>query len=926
MSEARRSPLRGLDDCGCCEGLGASTPRAIFNRPALRAVAYRTGTHSQFLASMLARLTSSDLPALAELRTRDGDDFSIALLDAWAVVADVLTFYQERIVNESFLRTATERRSLLELARLIGYPLRPGVAADAVLAFTLEQAPGAPQLAEPTITIGAGTRVQSVPGSNETAQTFETVEAIEGRVAWNALAPQTTRAQQLGFGTTAMYLRGVDTLLKPGDAILLVGDERANDAASMRWDVRILQSITPDDERQRTKVTWARGLAQAPNQVVRSDLKVYALRQRASLFGHNAPDPRTLNLPDDSLVEGTGVDRVWKNFVIRSGLLDLDAVYPKVVTGGWVVLTAPGVTPALFAATGVAETTRTDYAMSAKVTRITPDASPDATDFRLRATAVYTQSEELELAAEPLEPPLYGDQIALAVRVDGLSPGQLLAVSGARLRLAIVGTASGLQLVIDSGSSVDLQPHDVLEVMSAPVWVIVPGVSEWVLTPFWLSFVLQYLPSLTLRWVLRDRDGRQGTLTALAREIELRPASEDDEQISEIVSIDDAKDAVGADRDRTTLQLAASLANLYDRNTVTLNANVARANHGETVSEVLGSGDASSTYQTFALKQKPLTYVGAATASGAASTLEVRINDILWREVPTLFGRGPDDRVYVTRRDEDGYTTVQFGDGVTGARLPTGYDNVRATYRKGIGLDGLVDVAKLTQLMSRPLGLKEVTNPRPSENAEDPESRDAARRNAPLTVLTLDRTVSLQDYEDFTCAFAGVAKAHAAWIWDGDGPTVLITVAGPGGAKISQGSQTHDDLLAALAAAGDPHTRIRVESYREAFFRFAGRVLVDADHLEDKVLADVEEALRSEFAFERRSFGQPVMLSEAITVIQAVAGVVAVDVDALYRDPARPREARLLADLPLVTAGGEILAAELLTLSPDALDRLEAMT
>ena len=46
----------------------------------------------------------------ARLRTRDDDDFTIALLDAWATVADVLTFYQERIANESYLRTATERR------------------------------------------------------------------------------------------------------------------------------------------------------------------------------------------------------------------------------------------------------------------------------------------------------------------------------------------------------------------------------------------------------------------------------------------------------------------------------------------------------------------------------------------------------------------------------------------------------------------------------------------------------------------------------------------------------------------------------------------------------------------------------------------------------------------------------------------------
>src|SRR5262249_32904512 len=130
--------------CGCCLGLTSFTPVKLVNRPGLSAVAYRVGTQPLFKRSMLAALSSSAHRALASLTTRAGDDFCMALLDAWAWVADVLTFYQERIANESYLPTATERRSLLELARLIGYELGPGVAASAWVAFTLETAPGAP--------------------------------------------------------------------------------------------------------------------------------------------------------------------------------------------------------------------------------------------------------------------------------------------------------------------------------------------------------------------------------------------------------------------------------------------------------------------------------------------------------------------------------------------------------------------------------------------------------------------------------------------------------------------------------------------------------------------------------------------------------------------------------------------------------------
>lgn len=105
-------------------------------------------------------------------------DPGIAFLDGWATVLDVLSFYQERI--------ATELRSILELARSIGYELRPGVAAGAYLAFTLDDVPQAPREA----TIPLGTQVQSVPGQDEKAQTFETVGEFFARAGWNSMRPE----------------------------------------------------------------------------------------------------------------------------------------------------------------------------------------------------------------------------------------------------------------------------------------------------------------------------------------------------------------------------------------------------------------------------------------------------------------------------------------------------------------------------------------------------------------------------------------------------------------------------------------------------------------------------------------------------------------------------------------------------------------
>src|SRR5262249_22025220 len=125
----------GRSDCGSCAGLQRETPARIDNPPGQTAIDYRVGVHARFKASLLAQLSGAALPAWEAFTARDDDDFTIALCDALATTLDVLAFYQERIANESFLRTATERRSVLELARLIGYELAPGVAASTYLAF-----------------------------------------------------------------------------------------------------------------------------------------------------------------------------------------------------------------------------------------------------------------------------------------------------------------------------------------------------------------------------------------------------------------------------------------------------------------------------------------------------------------------------------------------------------------------------------------------------------------------------------------------------------------------------------------------------------------------------------------------------------------------------------------------------------------------
>src|SRR5262249_2113026 len=140
----------------------------------------------------------------------------------------------------------------------------------------------------------------------------------------------------------------------------------------------------------------------------------------------------------------------------------------------------------------------------------------------------------------------------------------------------------------------------------------------------------------------------------------------------------------------TFLHPAQPPAYRYRRSTVKIYGNVVRATHGETKTEVLGSGDGSKVLQPFPLRQLPLTYLAAPTPSGAQSTLQVRVNDLLWHESDNLFILDRLDRGYITTIEDDGKTTVTFGDGEHGARLPTGAENVKAVYRSGLGSGGNV--------------------------------------------------------------------------------------------------------------------------------------------------------------------------------------------------------------------------------------------
>ena len=220
-----------------------------------------------------------------------------------------------------------------------------------------------------------------------------------------------------------------------------------------------------------------------------------------------------------------------------------------------------------------------------------------------------------------------------------------------------------------------------------------------------------------------------------------------------------------------------------------------------------------------------------------------------------------------------------------------------------------------------------MTNPLPASGSAPREELADAQKNAPLTVLTLDRIVSLRDYESFARYFAGIGKAQAISIPLRQRKVVHITIASSSGSGVDSKSDLFLNLAKSIDAMRDQVSRIQervyVDSFQPQTFSLEAGVIVDLRYIVDEVLGNIEVNLRTTFSFEKRNFGQFVTAAEVLDVIQAVEGVIAVDLDRLERDDAQTTGTSLKTVLEAKRAridpeSGNILPAELLLLNPSA--------
>ncbi len=605
------------------------------------------------------------------------------------------------------------------------------------------------------------------------------------------------------------------------------------------------------------------------------------------------------------------VDPQWSPWQVQSRAVHLDAVHDGIAPGSWLVLESagdaqngsPAARPRLYQVAQAGRLDSFDAVKRGSFTRVLVDRDDGLAHLDRTLAQGLFQSESLELYDDH---PVYGTTIQLSRAVGGLKPGQPVVVSGKRMRVRLVApagaaatltTADGLQTAL-------VQPGESLVLLQAPPPL---GAAQQGNThqqhdanPPSPGAPSQERAAQT--WRVQNRDGLAGQVVlpavpaASVAQFVVEPPLEEDPEVSELALVygmddDPALPTVTLTTDMTGhAAQPRPLANIFERPTVTIRANVVAATHGAGVpAEVLGSSDGAQGNQRFTLRQAPLTYVSSDTPGGAQSTLTITVAGVRWRQAPFLYGLPRDQRAFALQRDEQDRVTITFGDGRSGARLPSTREEVQAAYRVGIGQAGNVRAGSLSQLRAAPPGLAGVTNPLPASGGVDPESSDSIRANAPLGLRAMQRIVSMSDYEDFVRSFAGIGRAQAKFFPRVQGGLLHITVADGDGGPVDPTSALFGNLLAAVDQARvAPVPKIQIDSFEALYFDVIVRLIVNRDDQARQSLIEQQarQALSDAFTFQRRAFAQAVSAAEIINLLQPIAGVVGVEIERLaYRPP-----------------------------------------
>lgn len=844
-------------DCrnDCVEPL--QFPKRPNNRPGLSHIVYRIGHYVDFCDALLRNLDKD--ATLAAWTHREADDPGIALLEGVSILGDILTFYQELYANEAYLRTAQWRDSVADLVRLVGYRLSPGVGGRATFAFGITGT-------QPVV-VPKGFPLKAQVKGLEQPTDFETIAALVAEPAlsefhlYRPFLHEPITAQTKTFAVETAALKQLK--LEQGDRLMLVADP-SNPQTHLQ--IAVIEEV--HENLDYTEITIA-GSWQGTDDV--PGISAYKLGRSFRYFGYSAPP--TVTAVKDNKAEQNAVD-----FTVRVG------------EGIIYVFTNSTLSQTIAASNFLSQSSNSSVARSRIVDL---GFLPVTGSISINPPLPNVRSFPLDSEENDLSP---GSTLLVSLQLISDSSTvdetffferQITRVTSASIT---VGALTGGTTVVELNKNVSagslLNPLIYTDLRSVEFQEVIGNKLA-------LKTVRTAKPTSKRSHLFYYGDGASYQKLE-RRSIQLTDGSRVETVVASI-------DATSIGDNRITLrslvlnpQLQSFTLDDFPLNKplMTVYGNLVDATQGKTEKEeILGNGDNRQIFQTFQLSKSPLTYLTSTSETPPeVPQLEIWVNDHQWQRVPSFFGHQPKEEIYIVREDANGESWVQFGDGKTGARLPSGVQNVAAKYRTGVGANGALKEDTKVQADDTLNRLNKIWLPDQASGGNQPETGNHAKEAAPSKIQSLGRLVSLKDFETETLAIAGVAKVAAAWKLIDNVPAVVLTVLTKTG-QAKEIEQVRSTLNHYNRCRGSQRFPIIVQAGALQFVYLDITVGIDPTFREEQVKQAIANALgvledddldkpKGLFGLHQRQFSQKEYTTRIEGIVQNVEGVVWANVTA----------------------------------------------
>lgn len=891
-------------------------PLTAENAPYLTAITYRAEDYSGLRYHLLLHLQEAFPQWNALSAQNQGEqDFGVTFIELFSYLGDILGFYQNLRANEAFLRTATLPGSLIELCRLIDYRIGPGASATALQAFFCKDGTsgtvpkgfqiktsgqsGPPLVFETSADLAASSALNTLhihgynrsdrflSASGMTPETFVALDqSYAGLTSGSIVVVTAPNQNPIPIQLLAVTDEGTQRRIwwKPGDLpanlnlpvadVVILGKpkQQMQLADSARADeIAAGQSSVSVDAWWIFNQFWVILPGLIPNATTFYDPVVFVspgFQQAAQLLTVNVNSSAISWAPSFGLPLRRSETRVYEGVfsgiffgAVAPGDQSLQGLSGTVNVGDTIILW-DSVNVAVVRISSVGIQTGT-CGLAEPVSQAFPFGG---LSFTVSPPDPETGSDGgpfTTVAAVRL--PANTTQLTLDRKYDGLLAGQ-----------TVVITDGEAPPVVDTLDAVEIDSQQTVLTLHTSAVSGLKVATLNVYGPFDLQMRVDgynrstaSLPAGSTQITL---DGVIGGL-APGRYLIL-----EDSNGAEAVRIT----TIAVNNGNTDVDLEAGTSAAHILSDTSVLGNVVEITHGESVTEnPLGSGDQSQANQVFPLHQKPTTYVHDPQGDrGASDTLKVFVGDEGWTEVPSLAESGPNDHHFMTEIDENQVMSFMGGDGRYGAKFPTGRNNISAQYRAGLGTVGNLGANAISVLPAPLPFVLSSTNPVPSAGGADPDTPESTRQLAQLSVRTLDRAVSVQDFQDLALTYSGIAKARATLSRVDGRSAIVLVVATSGGEPLPD--PLRSSLAAFLADRSVPNQNVLIRDYKRFPVRLSVEVHVRSNFLRAPTGVLVQQALgpgttpdgkEGYFNFNQRGLGQSLYLSDVYALVESLEGV-----------------------------------------------------